>query len=421
MRTSPVSSVSAPAPEARITLIDALRGSALAGLFVVHCVEHFELTIYPEHSPAWLHQLDEWTNHAAFFLFGGKAYAIFAMMFGLSFAIILDRWTKRGVNVGTRFPWRLILLGAFGYVNGILYDGDILLILAVLGLPLVLLHRFSDRVLVALTGLLLLRLPSVWQTAHCLIDPAYAPPIPVHWDIVTALKLVYAHGSLSEVVTSNLGTGQMARIWYTYESGRYLQMMGLFICGLLLGRHRVLEDAGRARILARRALIWGLIVFALLYPVKLLLPHWGFLDLRLYVVDGFVGGFCNLAQMAVWVGAFILLYLHGSWRRGLDWFVPFGRMSLTCYVTQALVGVPFFFGYGLGMYRYLGQFNSVLCGLGFLVLQGACAHWWMRHFYYGPLEWLWRVGTMGSFRTPFRKTAPLRVGGEAVFADGVRE
>jgi len=401
-------------------LIDALRGSALIGLFLVHCVEHFELTIYPEHSPEWLHQLDEWTNQAAFFLFGGKAYAIFAMMFGLSFAIILDRWTKRGVNVVIHFPWRLVLLGVFGYVNGILYNGDILLVLAVLGLPLVLLHRFSDRTLVMLTVLLLLQIPSAWQTAHCLIDPAYAPPIPVHWGITDALKPIYAHGSLREVVIMNLGTGQMARFWFTYESGRYLQMMGLFLCGLLLGRHRILENTDRAKMLARRALSWGAVAFALCYPVKLLLPEWGIAGMRLHVVSEFVGGFCNLAQMAVWVGAFILLYnLGGRWRRALDWFVPFGRMSLTCYVTQALVCVPFFFGYGLGMYRYLGQFNSVLCGLGFLVVQGFCAHAWMRRFHYGPLEWLWRAGTMGTLRTPFRKAVPTQIQGAAVYASDV--
>jgi uncharacterized protein len=91
----------------------------------------------------------------------------------------------------------------------------------------------------------------------------------------------------------------------------------------------------------------------------------------------------------------------------LDWFVPLGRMSLTAYVTQALFFVPFFYGYGLGLYRHLGQFHSVLCGLAFIVVQTAVAKLWLRHFQYGPLEWLWRAGTNRTWRTPFRRRAQV--------------
>jgi uncharacterized protein len=70
---SPASPATAPAaPESRITLIDALRGSALAGLFFVHCVEHFELARYPQNQSPLLKQLDGWTNDTAFFLFSGR-------------------------------------------------------------------------------------------------------------------------------------------------------------------------------------------------------------------------------------------------------------------------------------------------------------------------------------------------------------
>ena len=107
----------------RISLIDALRGSALVGLFAVHCVEHFELTLYPENRSALMLQLDTWANSTAFFLFSGKAYAIFAMMFGVSFMLLLQSWSRRGIDVFTRFPWRLALLAAFGYLNGNCCDG----------------------------------------------------------------------------------------------------------------------------------------------------------------------------------------------------------------------------------------------------------------------------------------------------------
>ena len=82
-------------------VVDCLRGFALFGLFIIHMVEYFELYWYlPE--PGFFHNL-------IFFLFGGKAYAIFALLFGLSFFIIMDNQAKRGVDFRARFSWRLTL------------------------------------------------------------------------------------------------------------------------------------------------------------------------------------------------------------------------------------------------------------------------------------------------------------------------
>jgi uncharacterized protein len=78
-------------------------------------------------------------------------------------------------------------------------------------------------------------------------------------------------------------------------------------------------------------------------------------------------------------------------------------MSLTGYVTQGLIGVPLFYGYGLALYRHLGPFQSLLLGGGILVVQCAGAHYWLQRFRYGPLEWLWRSCTFLDFSTPMRK------------------
>lgn len=405
MKSSLAPAAVGPDSGERISLIDALRGSALVGILCIHCVQHFGVTLYPESPAGMLARLDGWTNRVVFFLFSGKSYAIFALLFGLSFALILERWSRRGVNVATRFPWRLFLLGVFGYLHGLLFVGDILLVLALLGMPLVLLHRFSDRALVVLAVLLLAQIPAAWQVGRSLLDPAYAPLAPLRWDTPEPVKQVYAQGSLGAVVAANYGMGQLWRIRFTYESGRYLQMLGLFVCGLLLGRHHMLEELPRAQALGWRALCWGLGALAVLSALKLLLPEWGFAGPRRQVVANYLGGYCSLALIGVWLGAFSLLFLHRAWRLGLNWLAPLGRMSLTCYVTQALVGVPIFFGFGLGLYRDLGPFNSLLCALLLLAVQTMGAHWWLRYFHYGPCEWLWRAGTMRTSQIPFRKTS----------------
>jgi len=390
-------------PGQRIEIIDALRGSALLGILLLHSIEHWDFARYPAHAATWLMPLNRLAHDLGFFLFGGKAYAIFAMMFGVSFFIILDRWSQRGLTFPGRFLWRLAVLAVFGYLHGIIYCGDILLVLAVLGTPLVVFYRFGNRALLWISLALVLQLPSLWETGRVLFDPGYHPLQPRHWAIYGQLGPVYADGTMLDVVKINLWEGQWSRIWWTIETGRYTQMMGLFVWGLLLGRARVFEDPARSVRLARRALLWGAIGFALVYPVKLHLGAWGLKGMDRYVVDNLVSSYCNLTQMAVWAGGFVLLFQWAKARAALRLLAPYGRMSLTCYVTQGLVGVPLFYGYGLALYRYLGPFFSVLLGSGYFVVQCALARLWLGRFAYGPLEWLWRACTFLDFRLPMRR------------------
>ena len=391
------------APSSRIDLIDALRGSALCGILLLHSLEHWDVGGNPEHPAAWLQTLNQYTYDTGFFLFSGKAYAIFALMFGVSFFLILDRWSRREIPFTGRFLWRLAVLGIFGYLYGLVYSGDMLMVIALLGVPLVWLHRLGTRTLAWISVALVLQLPSLWEAGRVLFEPGYSPAQPLFWSTYGHLSYIYLNGSFQDVVTTNLWTGQASRLLWAYETGRYTQMMGLFVWGLLLGRARVFEDPARCKWLARRAILWGVIGFAIFFPVK---THLGTLNLNYLkagVLDNLVSAYCNLTQMAIWAGGFVLLYQRAQARTILRLFAPYGQMSLTWYIAQGLIGGPLFDGYGLALYRYLGSFYSVLLGFAIFTVQCAAAHLWLRYFRYGPLEWLWRVCTFGSLATPMRK------------------
>lgn len=393
----------APEPNERIRLIDALRGTALMGILLVHSIEHWDFLRYPDESSPWLNSLNRWSGDIIFFLFSGKAYGVFAMLFGVSFFILLDRWTLRKIPFRGRFAWRLSLLAFFGYLNAVLYCGDVLFIIAVLGFPLIWLHRLSNRVLVWIAALLLLQIPSIWETGRVLMDANYDPPQPRHWAIYGQLFDVFSNGSWLEVTALNAGKGQLGRLWWTIETGRYTQMMGLMIAGLLIGRGRILSDLSCAMRFAKHLLIWGIPGAAIFYPIKLHLEDWGLEGMRGYVAGNLVSAYLNLAQLALWVGLCILLYRWARGRRILDLLAPYGRMSLSGYVIQGMIGVPLFYGYGLALFRHLGPFYSLLIGIAIFVTQVAAAHLWFRHFIYGPLEWFWRSLTFLDFHTPIRK------------------
>lgn len=387
----------------RIELIDALRGSALLGLYLLHAVEHFEYSRYPLNPPAWLAALDKQTTDTAFFLFGGKAYAIFAMMFGLSFFLIIDGAAKRGQDFRGRFLWRLAVLGAIGYLFGLIYCGEILTMLAALGVLLVFVHKVSTRVLVALSIALLLQLPFLWQLGHALYDPAYAP---YKVDVGAFYKEMYRAfdtGSWLEFFKVNAWTSLLGRSAWALSNGRYLQMPGLFLWGLLLGRSRVLENPAAAVRLAWRVLLIGGVTLAILYVAReqLLTPELP--KTAREILKKLFSSYVSLAQMTVWASGFVLLYHRTILNRFLRHLAPYGRTSLTGYVVQNAIGALLFYPIGAGLIHVWGQFYSILFALGFFGIHLVACHLWLRRYHYGPLEWIWRCLTQLSFQTPLRR------------------
>lgn len=101
----------------RIDAVDALRGFAVMAILLVHSLEHFIFPVYPASSPAWLAALDEGVFAVVFALFAGKAYAIFALLFGFTFHLQYASRQSRGEDFGGRFLWRLLLLAGFATLN----------------------------------------------------------------------------------------------------------------------------------------------------------------------------------------------------------------------------------------------------------------------------------------------------------------
>ena len=139
---------------ARLEGLDALRGFALFGIFIVHMPELFELYwAHPATDP-----LQVAVHDAVWLVFAGKAFALLALCFGVSFFIIMDRAARKGADFTWRFVWRLALLALFGLLHGLWYRGDVLEVLAVMGLFLLPFHRVrSNRALLAVAVFFLLQ------------------------------------------------------------------------------------------------------------------------------------------------------------------------------------------------------------------------------------------------------------------------
>ena len=67
-----------------------------------------------------------------------------------------------------------------------------------------------------------------------------------------------------------------------------------------------------------------------------------------------------------------------------------GRMALSNYLMQSVIGAFVFYEFGLAQFNLFSRLD--LAALIFLVwvFQVTFSVFWMRRFCYGPAEWLWR-------------------------------
>ena len=89
-----------------------------------------------------------------------------------------------------------------------------------------------------------------------------------------------------------------------------------------------------------------------------------------------------------------------SWRKKrvafLNWFKPVGKTALSNYLFQTGFSIILFYGFGFNLTGKFGFTYIMLIGSGVFITQILMSRVWLRHFRYGPLEWLWRKLTYGT-------------------------
>lgn len=384
----------------RMEGLDSLRGFALMGLFLVHMPELYELYwAHPATDPTQL----LWHN-VVFSIFAGKSFALLAMCFGVSFFIIMDRAAKRGVDFTGRFVWRLAVLGVIGILHGLWYRGDVLEVLAVMGLFLLPFYRVkSNTVIVALGVVFLLQPILLIQLIGAIHGDAWANVPLGFWG--SATPEAYLTGkSLLETIRMNWVDGHPFKWDFMYESGRLSQILGLSLIGLVLGRVGFFADPDRFKALRIGGLVAAVVAMGLLLMFKshlvALLPDSKAVFMPRVLGGTILDGLTDLSIMFALAFGFLSLYF-GVGNRVLNLLAPAGRMTLTLYVLQSIIFVPVFYSFGLGMHATMSQQTAVLIGIAVFVVQVLLAHLWFKAFLYGPLEWLWRAATYLTLKVPF--------------------
>ena len=359
-------------PNTRIDVADALRGIAVAGIILYHSVEHFD--IFTKEPIVYTLPCDQQVGSVLAWLLSGKMYGIFAMLFGLSFFIMNDNQQQKGKSFSGRFAWRMCLLFVFGLVNVAFYDGDILMLYAVYGLLLIPISYLPSRAVWCIIGLLAIQPVELF----CLLSGTTIDHTTL-FEIYNKTISLHETGSFWENAINNLRWGFELNLRYNVFSGRLTQLLCLFILGLQLGRHRFFYNEGRN-------LHWWHVILGISALVVVALSVVDFGNLAPVLTPIY-----NLSILSTIVSAVVSAwYAFEGVRSMLRHLCFFGRMSLTNYLLQSIIGSFIFCGYGLGCYRLVGITYAVLIGLAMVVVQYLFGRYWFRNHPRGPLEGLWR-------------------------------
>ncbi len=396
----------------RSALLDALRGYALLGILIANMVAFVGFSFLDDagRAASWGSAFDDLAELLIEWLIVGKFYSIFSLLFGIGFAIQIDRLAARGEGIG-RYLRRLTFLFLIGLAHiFLLWLGDIVALYALMGVILLLFRGQSNRSLIRWAiGLWLV--PVAWSALIHFGGIDLAEPIgqlglrtltAAGIDVSVGPLAFYRDSNFVEALAQRPGEAFFRLSDLVYQM-RFTKVLGMFLLGLWIGRRKLYSKLDQYAPLLRKTAKLGFLIGLPLSLARAVLAMWpgdaiGAIEFAAEVA--YVLGTPTLALG--YVAGFALL-----WRKGrgalLEWAAPAGRMALTNYLMQTVLLSLIFYGWGLALIGTFGLVFIFPIALAIFAMQVTYSGWWLARFRFGPVEWLWRSLTYGKAQ-PMRRS-----------------
>lgn len=386
-----------PTVEGRIAVYDFIRGFAILGILLANIPsfagpemsELLSMSISDSASDA---EVRSWTH----VFVSGKFRTMLAILFGIGIWLQYRKRSHISGNWPGGYLKRAMILAAFGIVHGILiWYGDILFIYSIAAFFVALFTGFSDRVLIWLAaasgGLAILAGASM--TILATMDLGLSGG---NWGggagsfglTVEREFAAYATGNFLDQIVHRAAVFVVMGMSYLF----FLPFLGgFFLLGVLMGRHEVIAHPSRHPKLVRALLVLGLglgipLTAAAEFGLPIQSPA-----LFTQAVEMFYGPLVS-------VGLIVLLALAAE--RGVMAgtqlaIAKVGRTAFSCYIMQSLLCTAIFYSWGGGLFGKLDRLEMLIVVPFVWAANLLFAHYWLKKYRMGPIEWLWRSLTEG--------------------------
>ena len=409
----------------RIVSIDTLRGVALLGILLINIIV-FGLpeSAYSVPINAGGHtgmNLVFWYANQIFF--EGKMRALFSMLFGAGVMLMTQRAEERG---GLRprgiYYRRTLWLVVFGLLHDyFVWIGDILYLYGVVGLALFPFRKLRPSTLLAIGALLLMIVCGVTTLGHysnirtrdraLAVDRLVADGGQPTEEQVAAQKeweeeskeIRPGPAELEKEVKRHRGGYWELFKWRVKEvqeiqaflllpivSFLVVDAPGMMLIGMALLKLGIIT-AERDR---KFYLLMILIGYGVGGTINAITGYYfarsGF-DLGKESLAWFIADFPSVLLVAGGhIGVVMLIVKSGWLKRLTSRLAAVGQMTLTCYLATSLICTTIFEGYGFGLFAKLQRYQLLFVVFSIWLFLLIASPIWLRHFRFGPMEWVWR-------------------------------
>lgn len=407
----------------RHALLDALRGLALFGVLFVNMI-WFSTgggavpSAMAEALPTA--PIDRWVDRFMQVFVFAKANTIFTFLFGVSFALQMQRLEQRGAAARSIYLRRLVGLLFIGLLHLFgAWKGEVLHVYAIAGIALLLVSRWRTSTLIVVGLLLALIVERLLSQGERWMQ----------WFGVNPTAVMFGdRGSSAEMQAQRLATFQTGSygdvLWAQWnmmlQSGYFglglatwiVYALGRFMLGVAAARGGYLFEPERHVHALRAAVLIGL-PLGLICTVSAWLAQalerigWVALGPDWRMLSSVLTPLGTMLMAVAYVACVALAWGYAPLRRLLIIAAPAGQMALTTYLLQTVFNSLVFFGFGLGFVGRMGAAGCLLLSLAFFAVQVAVSRFWLHHFRFGPFEWLWRWWTYGV-RPAWRRGSAVR-------------
>lgn len=386
------------AEDQRFPLIDALRGFAIFGIFLVN-MTGFKSPVFSTAAagtPLFEGRINATTLVAIEILASGKFIAMFAFLFGMGMVMQERRALAAGRKFVPFFLRRMLVLFLLGVAHGVLlWAGDVLAVYALFGLVgLLFLHCRAKTLLIWAAGMFAFVLVMLMglSAAAAFDDGSSAG----WWSDRGAWWLeTYQAGTFGEIVEARLVEWGMAWGFGLFSFIPYAFV--LFLLGMALGE---MDFPAKLDLWRPKLRLFAVIAFPTGLAASLLyatIYHWN-LPVGIETMGlGMAGYVVGMALLALaYASAFALIVWSGRAPALVGRLAAVGRLALTNYLLQSVVANILFMSWGFGLYGKVDALTGVLIVIIVFILQLLLSPVWLCHFQIGPIEWIWRALSYGS-------------------------
>ena len=373
----------------RTVIVDVLRGWAILGVVIGNYTDYADVGHPLTHTPNLVSTILTEINH---YFFAAKSWTLLSVLFGYGFAILMNNVAAKGKNPVLFFCNRMFWLFVLAFINSAFWFGDILKDYAFLGLILLLFHGRSAKLSFRVAVVLLFIVPFVGAYV------AQVMPYDYQKNFDPLLPLYYSHNWLDIFVMNLKGTYVTEMINPQYAIPVHITMFGCMLLGFAAQRidffNRLPEFKKQLKIA-----FWIFLSAAIIVNVVFLIAddmHAVFLK---YIR---IRNWAVLSTMLAILTAICWLYINGKLKSFFNGLQAMGKMTLTNYMSQGILAVFIFLNVGLGIFNTQPYWFYVLIAVLVFTIQIFISKWWLTHYNYGPMEWIWRQLSYGK-QLPIKK------------------